>query len=148
MRISDWSSDVCSSDLPHHHRHGAAGFGCFGRLAEIHVASTGAVPAGVAAGGEGRGSADQGAGCDNEREENTNAHTIDSLSRVVGGRDWKGNDGDSLRRDAAMQRPDTHPSPKLEPAVKADEPVVSRPAEDGLQLAGRYPAEDLPLQPV
>src|SRR3546814_14322253 len=78
----------------------------------------------------------------------TNAHTIDSLSRVVGGRDWKGNDGDSLRRDAAMQRPDTHPSPKLEPAVKADEPVVSRPAEDGLQLAGRYPAEDLPLQPV
>src|SRR3546814_5551511 len=90
MRISDWSSDVCSSDL----------------------------------------------------------HTIGTLSRVVGGRDWKGNDGDSLRRDAAMQRPDTHPSPKLEPAVKADEPVVSRPAEDGLQLAGRYPAEDLPLQPV
>src|SRR3546814_3498055 len=84
MRISDWSSDVCSSDLQHHQANDAEGHECAGAvglriaLDLVHHQEVGAV--GVAPGEIGIGFEEKGVADLERSEEHTSE--LQSLMRI------------------------------------------------------------------
>src|SRR3546814_9564408 len=87
MSISDWSSDVCSSDLQrraqHHQQHGAAGGGLAQRLLGFQLAALvgrGAVRIGLGDGRADRAEEDEAADARLRSEEHTSE--LQSLMRI------------------------------------------------------------------